>query len=93
MRAWARNFQGVEAPGLSLWRKRPPNKDTIHQKTQVDGTTTGRERRMHKGKGEMKNATQTPRERQGTGPPVEAGRGGGGGGARGGVRDPRNGYP
>ena len=30
---------------------------------------------MHKGMGEMKNATQTPQERQETGLMVEAGRG------------------
>ena len=37
--------------------------------------TTGMVSRMYKGKGDTKNTTQTPREQQGIGPLVEAGRG------------------
>ena len=56
-------------------RKRTPEESNfrIHQETERN---TGRARQKHRGRGEEENDATT-QDRQGTGPPVKAGRGGG----------------
>ena len=65
-------------PGLKFSHKRKPNEELKFIRHQETARNTGRARQMHRGRGDEEHDATT-RYRQGTGPPVEAGKGGGGG--------------
>ena len=64
-------------PGLKFSCKRTPNEELNFRQHQDTARNTERERRIHREQGEEEHEATT-RDRQGTGPPVNAVRGGSG---------------